>query len=363
MNRRNFLLSSSIPLLAQTPGPPVHSFSGSFHQIGKQHGLALKKEIRAEADPSLQQLCTAWKMDVQKTLAKVQDRHEGVFRELVPHSIEEMQGIADGSGLPYPYVFFAGIRDLLPAQEGCTAVVCPGKFTTTGKPIIGQTKDTSAPLSRYHLFLTKETSGFRAISLAYPGWIGNISLNSHGVSWTGNSLYGPEPRGRLHPASLLKRLLYEAKDVRQVLQMIRGLRFGNGCFCAADQSGTAVSMEWIDGECDLIEITERYGHANNILGRRRKREFSLASNANSALRQSRINFLLKTQTKPVTPSDFEKWFVDHQHYPRSICRHTSLENTDVTTAAFIADLGPLEMRVALGNPCESTFLTHRIKEV
>jgi hypothetical protein len=363
MNRRGFILSTALPLMAKRPSPVPYRFSGSAHQIGALHGKALNREIRAEADPALRQLCAAWKLSDSATLAKVVSRYEGVFRELVPMSIEEMKGIAEGAELLYPYAFFAGIRDLLPTAEGCTAVVCPASTTNSGKPIIGQTKDTSSPLNRYNLVFSKYDSGFRAISLAYPGWIGNICLTSHGVSWTGNSLYAPPAQGKLYPASLLKRLFYECRSVREALDKARGLRFGNGCFCAADRTGTAVCMEWVGGECDLIQIDRRYGHANNILGSLRKRETHLSSNANSLLRQARIDSLLRAQKQPAKAPDFETWFTDHQHHPRSICRHTNTEDPDVTTAAFIADLAALEFRVAVGNPCETQFAVHRLEDV
>ncbi len=356
-------LGSAGPLQAQPRVPPVHRFSGSFHEIGEQQGRALAREIRAEAAPALRQLCTAWKLTEAATLAKVVSRYEGVYREMVPNAVAEIEGIAEGARLSFPQAFFAGIRDLLPAQEGCTAVVCPGSRTASGYPLIGQTKDTTAPLERYHLFRTKEASGFRAVALAYPGWIGNLGLNSHGVSWTGNSLYGPEARGKVYPASLMKRLFYEARDLQSVLDQVRGLRFGNGCFCAADRQGTAFVMEWVAGEVDLREIRQSYGHANNILGQARARETALASNANSRLRQQRIDSLLAAQTAPATADDFERWFTDHEHHPRSICRHRNAESDEVTTSAFIADLGRRELRVALGNPCQTRFSAHRIEEI
>jgi len=363
MNRRGFILSTAWPLLSKRPPPVVHRFSGSAYEIGAMHGKVLKREIRAEAGPALRQLCATWKLSQSATLARVVSSYEGVYRELVPTSIEEMKGIAEGAELPYPFAFFAGIRDLLPSYEGCTTVVCPSSTTYSGSPIIGQTKDTSSPLSRYNLVFSKYDSGFRAISLAYPGWIGNICLTSHGVSWTGNTLYAPAAHGKLYPASLLKRLFYESRSVREALDRAHGLRFGNGCFCAADRTGTAVCLEWIGGECDLIEIDRRYGHANNVLGRFRKQETAPSSNANSLLRQARIDSLLKARKQPVSAADFETWFTDHQHHPRSICRHTNSEDPDVTTAAFIADLATLEFRVAVGNPCETQFAVHRLEDV
>lgn len=283
-------------------------------------------------------------------------RYSNDFAKRTPSAIEEIEGIAEGSKLPLEVAFFASTRDLLPQGDGCTAVVCGASRSASGMPLIGQTKDTAAPLDRYKLMVLHYASGLRAVTLGYAGWVGNMSLNIHGLAWTGNSLYAPEPTGRMHPGSLLKRIFLESATVAEVLERSEGMRVGNACFCLADRTGRGICMEWVDGERDLIEVGDRlYGHANDILGRFRNKDRSHRELPGSTQRQKRISELLLATTTKISPEDFEKWFRDHQHSPHSICSHPSGPGTQSTTAAYVADLSRLEFRVVIGPPCQQKF--------
>ena len=289
--------------------------------------------------------------------------YRGEFARRVPSSIDEIEGIAEGSGLPLEIAFFAATRHLLPLGHGCTAVLCDASRSASGMPIIGQTKDTAAPLNRYQLMELRYDSGLCAVALGYPGWIGNMSLNSHGLAWTGNSLYAAEPSGSVQPASLMKRIFLESATVSEALERSEGLRLGNCCFGVADRSGRAVFLEWVGGECDVIEArTGLLGHANGILGRFRDRDRSVIESPGSAPRQQRIDALLSDVREEVTVSHFKTWFRDHHDAAYSICGHTSSRRVFPTTAAYIADLDSLELHVVIGPPCQGRFRSFRMED-
>lgn len=367
VKRRDILGLPLLQVLPQERFPAVYRWSGSARAIGKQHGAALAREIRAELDPSLQQAAKESGQSPVACARQVWRKYRGLFAEHTPSAIEEIEGIAEGAGLPLEVAFYGATRDLLqlPQQsEGCTAVVCGNRRSTSGLPLIGQTKDTSSPLDRYKLMLLSYDSGLRAISLGYPGWIGNISLNNHGLAWTGNSLYAPAPTGLLQPGSLLKRIFLESKTVEEALRRTQGMRFGNSCFCLADRTGRAVCIEWVEGTRDLIEIGDGiYGHANDILGGSRAKNQSASLSPSSTQRQIRINQLLAQAPEKVSADDFERWFRDHQHSPHSVCRHPQLAEKESTTAAFIANLATLEFRVVVGPPCKQPFRTFSMEEI
>lgn len=362
MTRRDIF---GLPLLQVVPGdtlPPVYRWQGSAREIGKQHGSALSGEIRREFASALRDYAQASGQSEIESARQVWRTYRGEFAQRVPSAIEEIEGISEGSGLPLEVAFFAATRDLLPIRHGCTAIICGGNRSSSGMPMIGQTKDTAAPLDRFKLMVLGYGSGLRAVALGYPGWIGNMSLSSHGLAWTGNSLYAAEPSGTVHPASLLKRIFLESATVAEALERSKGLRFGNSCFGIADRSGRAVFLEWVGGECDLIEVRDGlFGHANGILGRFRNRDRSSVESPGSASRQRRIDSLLSGMNGKVTVGHLETCFRDHHDSPYSICSHTSSQGIFPTTAGYIADLAKLEFHVVVGPPCLGKFRTFRME--
>ena len=220
-------------------------------------------EIRAEALPSLR--AAAGEEGKEWLLARTVSKYEGLYREHMPSLIEEIHGIAEGARMSYPYAFYAATRDCM-RMDGCTSFVASGGHTEGGRVLMGQTKDTEAPLERFRIMRIVYGTGREMVVLNYPGWIGNLSLTSDGMCFTENSLYGARPGQRTTPGSFLKRLIMERSSVQEVLNTVRGMSFENGCYTIADRSGHVVCLECVSGKVGLRDISGRAaGHANSVL--------------------------------------------------------------------------------------------------
>jgi isopenicillin-N N-acyltransferase-like protein len=282
----------------------------------------------------------------------------------LPSALEEIQGIARGSGLDYRYAFFAATRDgmrLPPEPSGeCTSVYCGPATTRGGKVLIGQTKDTSAPLDRYRIQRLAYADGRRAVILNYPGWIANLCLTSDGLSFTGNSLFANGPRDATVPFSLLKRLILERSSVDEVLQVARRHTFENAALTIADARGRAVSWEGAAGRVTVRDVsTEAFSHANSVLcpslrPEERPQEVVPCSGA----RQRNVQEGLDRIRGRIEMHDLTALFADHTDFPTSICRHGGDGLPGATTAAFVADLTARSMRIAIGNPCVAGFVEY-----
>jgi isopenicillin-N N-acyltransferase-like protein len=374
IGRRAFLFGAPLSrgtwsAAAQAPDPPgsarrwthpVYDFCGTPFEIGLEHGRALSREIRAEADPAVAALTRRLAAPAYQALARVVSKYEGLFREYVPDALEEIRGMAEGARLSYPYAFFAATRDLMrtPAREdACTALAVSGKAAAAGGVLVGQTKDTSAPLDRYRILRLAYASGRKMIVLNYPGWIANLCLTSDGLTFTGNSLSARASAGDTAPGSLLKRLVMTKPSVQAVLEAIRGMRFENGCFLIGDRSGHVVCLECVAGFVDIRDVSgQAYGHANSLLAPELKRyETAAAARSSSPLRQKNVEALLRARSGALTVDAMKAILRDHAGFPLSICRHPSPDESGTTTAAFIADLRETRMNIAIGNPCVAPF--------
>jgi len=356
---RRELLTAVSAALTSAPGRQgrhyVYDFAGTPFEIGLQHGKALSREIRAEAQPAAEAMARKWGTTVETAVARTLSRYEALYREHVPAALEEIRGIAQGAGLSYAYSFFAAARDMMRTGE-CTALVCTGKQARGGQVLIGQTKDTGSGLDRFRIMRLAYRSGRRLIVLNYPGWIGNLCLTSDGLSFTGNSLFASSPNSPTVPGSLLKRLIMEKRSTREVLDAIQGMSFENGCLLVADRSGQAVCLEMAAGRTEAREVSgEAFGHANDILLPALKGFESVRRSASSPLRQKNIDRLLREHAGRITVPSLERMLRDHTDFPLSICRHPSERDSGTTNAAFIADLTAGQMHIAIGNPCVAPF--------
>ena len=351
----------------------AHTFyelSGSAHEIGQRQGQIFKGEIVREFQPALTRLCERLGGSEARVLDRYRALYEPLFQKLAPRAIEEIEGLADGAELSYEQAFFAAIRDgakapyVTPRHEGCTAFYCGPNTTRGGRVLIGQTKDTSAPLSRYQVLQLHYDDGLSVLTLKYPGWNAHIGVSSYGLGNIGNSLYAASPRSETAPFSLLKRLVMERKNVQDVLDAIADLTFENGCFMMADEK-TAVCLEFVAGQRSQRDVSKQaFGHANSILdpGLKTLEEYSAnpsSDMASSDFRQKNIQRWLDDNKGNLDVETLKNAVADHEDFPNSICRHAPCGESR-TTAAFIADLTARKAHICIGNPCSRQYREYSV---
>jgi isopenicillin-N N-acyltransferase-like protein len=284
----------------------------------------------------------------------------------LPQVLEEIRGIGDGAGLSYAHTFFAAVQDGMPLsvekRASCTAFSCGRGTTAFNNILLGQTKDTNAPLDRYRIMHIAYNSGRRILLLNYPGWIANICVTSDGLSFAGNSIYGERPPNDTVPFSFLKRMVMEKSSVSQVLDAIDNLTFENSCFLIGDSTGHLVCLEHLAGLRSLHDVTHQaFGHANSVLSLELKKyESATTVSCSSALRQRNIEKLLDRARGSITVESMKHILADHADFPLSICRHIAECDPNVTTAAFVANLTNLTMDIAIGNPCVAEFRSYQV---
>lgn len=358
-NRREFLQVSAAA--AVTPGRVgrhfVYDFHGTPAEVGFQHGQALRTEIVTEARRSAESLARRTGKTVEAAVAVVLSRYEGLYRDHMPNVLEEVRGMAEGAQISYPFAFWAAFHDGM-KTESCTAVVCSGKASEGGQVLIGQTKDTGAALERFRILRIAYRGGRSMVVLNYPGWMGNLSLTSDGLAFTGNSLYAAPNPGNATPASFLKRLIMERRSVERVIDEIRGMSFHNSCILIADRGGHTVCLELASGHVDVRDVSgTAFGHANSILSSS-LRQFERRGPASSSHRQKRVDQLVRQYSGSISVDTMKRMFRDHDGLPMSICRHPATQDPQRTNAAFVAEPAAGRMHIAIGNPCVSEFKTY-----
>lgn len=343
-----------------------HDWHGSAYEIGAQHGKTLARQIVAECQPALDAAVASGKQTAEAFLCRYRECYEPVFQEVVPRAIDEIRGIAGGSGLAYEHAFFAATRDGAKlaerSRDACTAFYCARSTTADGHVLIGQNKDTDAPLNRYHLMRRVYDDGPAVLTLNYPGWIANIGLNAHGVGCTGNSLYARPAEVLTVPFSLMRYLTAEAESTADVAAWADWLAIENCCMIVADAAGEAFCLESVAGRQERRDIAgQAFGHANSILSPDLQMyEDTALYSPSSPCRQRNIQRHLDATRGRLDVALLQTILSDHADHPHGICRHTAADDPIVTTAALVADCTSRTIRVALGNPCTAEFQTYSV---
>lgn len=228
---------------------------------------------------------------VARMAASVQQRFPRIWQEL--------DGLAEGLGLPLDQVFAWNCRgDLLASvPDGCTTVLLPGP-----RPVLAHNED-GLPFFRGACFIADvapdDAPGFRAF--CYPGSIPGhtFAFTDTGLVQTVNNLRltGVEPD---MPRMVLGRAALAAATLDEVLAILRagagsgGFHFG----LSHRRDRRILSVEYGEGEVSVQELTRPAIHANHALhhGQGLKGQIITRSSAD---RQARGEALLNTGTAPL----------------------------------------------------------------
>ena len=157
--------------------------SGSYREQGRQHGEALAPIIREILDEMLKR--DSW--DAAK-VEWVLGSLEANLTQHAPGVVEEMHGIAEGSGAPYQDILaYNAIADIWMVHSFCTAM---GWSDAPGGPLVGKTNDIGQHKEKYHHpFRRRSGEGLPAVWATWPGTVwSNCFVNVHGVTHGGASL-------------------------------------------------------------------------------------------------------------------------------------------------------------------------------
>jgi isopenicillin-N N-acyltransferase-like protein len=263
-------------------GLRILTVEGSGYEMGRQHGEALRAQIRegvlpifgnfTEFEPRLRQLSGEQRRAVAAQL------EQGVFdplREFVPQTyLDELRGIADGAGLPADVVLRGNfmsellqvtVKHFLPsegieASAGCTGFAVAGPATRGGELFHGKNTDYRGygVWDRFPvLAVSRPADGFAYVRGTSAGLIKcNTCMNEHGVTLGGHFLFSTDSVvDGLAFTVLENEIMRRATNVREAISIVEdGPRTGAFAFIVSDgKTGEAVALE-----CTHAEVSRRW---------------------------------------------------------------------------------------------------------
>ncbi len=262
--------------------------SGSHHEMGVQLGRATALQIGTMLD----YLTKGFRHWDDAKFERVREQHMRCTESLCPELIEEIHGIAEGSGFPFRWIYLMNFYAILRAgNEGCTNIIFPR--TPTG-PLLAKTNDLPAHEGHHsgiRLFRPQGAPAFLGSTMPGTVWCGS-GVNEAGLAIGGSSCSSnvPPQKEVLSPHVVNRYVLSKATTVAEAIAYlkditippwganvplvdrsgsaaiiekagnIQGMRWGRGdpLYCTNHSCSTEMSAYRINHPPSLAESTQRF---------------------------------------------------------------------------------------------------------
>lgn len=353
---------------------PVIEVSGNSYEIGFQHGQKAKKQIDVVVgiykDMFYEYSHITW--DMAKKIALT---FEDSIRAFHADYIEEIKGIADGSGYEYAEILAMNVRSELVFQgthltsDGCTSMVVTADHTDKAGTYLGQNWDWKVKTLEGAILLKIKKEGVPAIAtMTEAGIIGKIGMNENGIGVCFNALSVDDtPTGV--PIHIILRNIMEQKTLVEAMQVVTNTQIG----CPANIL-VASSTEALDFEVEIDDFETIYPtdgiitHTNHYttirLPRMGRRDMARRKFPDTFIRKGCADKLIRSVKRPITIEDMKMVFTSHCDRSCAICHHEE-ENRESsggigTVFSIIMDLQNREFYVSFGQPCEHPYLKYNV---
>ncbi|MGM0689370.1 MAG: C45 family autoproteolytic acyltransferase/hydrolase [Bacillota bacterium] len=276
--------------------------------------------------------------------------------EAFPHLVEELQGMADGSGASFNDLFF------LNALEEALDIKPPSACSTTGVSSpngvwLGHNEDWYADdADSVIVIYARPKSKPSFISVTSAPFLAAVGMNEAGLAQGVNSLTAIDCRVG-SPRMFAARAVLEAESVKEAIKAATPAnRAGGYNFLLAHASGeignleTSACAEMYLPAQDLAFHTNHYTSTLLI-------PLEKEVNEHSFTRYRRLEEFGKILPQsPANIKDLSLILSDHKYRPLSICRHAEdQKGNEGTIFSVIFNLKLFKTWVAVGNPCDNIY--------
>ncbi|HSW35906.1 MAG TPA: C45 family peptidase [Candidatus Limnocylindrales bacterium] len=277
--------------------------------------------------------------------------------EIFPHFVEELQGMADGSGQDFEDLFFLNaLEEALELQPpaACTSV---GIADPCGGALLGHNEDWYAEDAEAVIVIYGRPSGKPAfVSVTAAPFLAAVGMNEAGIAQGVNSVSPSDCRVGV-PRMFAARAVLEAVTLEEALTMAATARRSGGYnHLLVHADGRMGNLETSATAEQFIPTGNLVFHTNHYVNPQMK---NMERNATSLslTRYKRLQELaIVCREGPWQSGTLVDILRDHKNSPYSICLHAEGEkNRDATIFSVILNPVAFKTYVAVGNPCMAVY--------
>jgi isopenicillin-N N-acyltransferase like protein len=386
--------------------------AGTPYERGRQYGAQARAQVHLSVQAYRRVFAhyAGWDWPAVRRAAAAFEAPIAAFR---PAYLDEMRGIAEGSGLDLADVLAINTRtEVMYAAKARQAPLATRaadrqaplatRAADRQAPLATRAADRQAPLARQvpgecsafavvpaprapgepasallgqnwdwllHSARTlvvlevRQDDGPDFVTVVEAGLLAKAGLNAAGLGLVTNALVTDADVGTPGlPYHVLLRAILDCATVTEAFNVLQaGIRSSSANYLIAHASGAALNVEAAPG--DFTRLYPQFPdqglllHTNHFLSPRlHPVDVSLWAMPSSAVRLQRLR---AGATGSATLEDFRLLLADHADYPYSICSHPDpgdhpLEQ-GATIASVLMDLNARRVWLAAGNPCHAPY--------
>ena len=198
--------------------------TGTPREMGRQLGEAARQEIRGFVEMALEQVNRIASVAKAEAIDRCQQTLPFI-RNYNPAHLEEIRGMAEGSGVAVLDLILLQIRNQFGASDSaCTAFSLAPEITAGKGSIVAQNWDNDPDLDPFTLVLIRRPVGKPShLNVTQAGLIGYIGFNDLGIGVCLNTL--PAPSRTLGvPHYFTVRAILESSDLEEAVQAVSRAR-------------------------------------------------------------------------------------------------------------------------------------------
>ncbi|MDD3221035.1 MAG: acyl-CoA--6-aminopenicillanic acid acyl-transferase [Clostridia bacterium] len=354
---------------------PVIEVSGSNYEIGFSHGQQAKKQIDVTVETYKNMFYEFSKIEWERA-QKIALTFEEDIKAFNPDYIEEIHGIADGSGYKYEEILALNVRSELVFQgshitsDGCTSVVVTGDRGVGGKTFLGQNWDWKVKMLEGIILLKIKKEGKADIAtLTEAGIVGKIGCNANGVGVCFNALSVDEAPSGV-PIHLVLREILEQPNLLEAMSVVTANKVG----CPANVLIASKYGEALDFEIEVEDFEALYPidgimtHTNHYVNPRLPRvghkDTASPKFPDTFIRRGRAEKIIRSVQGEIGMEDIKKVFCSHQDPSCAICHHEEHNGPSGgeigTVASILMDLEAGKLYITAGVPCENEYVEYSV---
>lgn len=365
----------------------VLEVSGSWFEMGQQHGLAYPQEIRELAAErvhlSSDRYWTGQALSRPEVMA-LGRACESYHEAYAPDLMAELRGLSQATGVSLAeLVILNGFTDFIdtvynvdpafqavthvsvgaepvpahPGADNCTAFIISPDAAVEGQGFYGQTWDMHDSATPYVILLRgKPAGGLSFLTLTIIGCVGMIGMNEAGIAIGVNNLMATDGRVGVTWPFVIRRVLAQ-DNLDDALACITGAHLAGGHnYMLVDAQGRGYNVEAMGSRFHVQAVTSgSLVHTNHCLIAQNmavERSRLPKSRASSEQRLAQAQGLLAN--RPITPADLFD-LTRHHGETFGICTHATEPFWVESCGAAIMRPATREMWAVWGNPCQNEY--------
>lgn len=338
---------------------------GSYFEMGYQIGEGRQESLKRVIE-RYRRLLQHNRVDWEKLKAESL-KYQAFTREHLPQYWEEIEGMAQGSGVDLVDIFLLNcFQEVLDERRlGCTSLALNQGATADNSVLLAHNEDwLPGDAEEVYVLHAKPAKDPEYLCLTYVGFV-HQGFNSAGIGSVGNAVSPKDIRPGIPRLFAYRDILSKTSLAEAMKAAIPRSRAAGNNHLIANDSGEIYDLEVSATKYDTLYSKDGILlHTNHYLSSKMQQVEEEGPYFNSILRYNRLRHLLMERMGRITIDDLKEILADHVNWPNSICSHAEKIEEEKfqysTIASVIIDLTHRTLYACKGPPCKGGFKEFRL---